>query len=212
MRTRVALALAAALMLLISLAAVGSNMGFKIVIPLTASQTKYIALPYYCTMDGATIESGAAKAANLRNEILAAGASSCTVLWYTGSVWQRYAGGGLGQINFSLQSGEGYQVTCSPGVNLLVVGSHNPSLTVTLAASSTKYTAIPYHTTDSTAAQLRNEILASGASSCTVLWYNGSVWQRYAGGGLGQTNFTVKPGEAVQITCSPGISWMPAHY
>jgi hypothetical protein len=47
MRTRVLLAITALLMAIVSTVAIGSNMGFKISIPLTAGYNNYVSLPYY---------------------------------------------------------------------------------------------------------------------------------------------------------------------
>jgi len=47
MRTRVLLAIAAALILVVGMTAIASNMGFKISIPLTAGYTNFVSLPYY---------------------------------------------------------------------------------------------------------------------------------------------------------------------
>ena len=212
MRTRVVLALSAALMLLISLAAIGSNMGFKITIAMPASVAKYISLPYYVTLDG----NPSPTAANLRNEIVAAagGSAACTVYNWTGTTWQRWSGGGLGQTNFLLTAGTGYQVVAGQACNLVVVGSHNPSATVSLPASVAKYVAPPYHSTDATAAAFRNELIAAagGSAACTVYNWTGTTWQRWSGGGLGQVNFTVAPGTAYQVVLSQATGWTPAHY
>ena len=47
MRTKVLLTVAVVLMLVVSVATIGSNMGFKISIPLTAGYTNCVSLPYY---------------------------------------------------------------------------------------------------------------------------------------------------------------------
>jgi coproporphyrinogen III oxidase len=212
MRTRVALALAAALMLLISLAAVGSNMGFKILITIPANQNIYVAVPYYCTLDGHQVELGSAYAANLRNDITAAGGSNVSVYNFSGTSWQRYSGGGFGQVNFALVSGTGYEVVSGAQANWVVVGSHNPSLVVTIQANQNTYVAPPYHTTSSNAALLRNEILAAGGSSVSLYNFNGTSWQRYSGGGFGQVNFAITPGLAYQVVSGSQATWTPSHY
>lgn len=212
MRTRVILALVAALMLVISTVAIGSNMGFKIVIPLGAGITKYVSLPYYCSLDGVAIEGGTATAANLRNDIMAAGGSSVSVYSWGGTTWQRYSGGGFGQVNFGLQPGNAYQVITASGINWVVVGSHNPSLTLQVQAGVTKYVSLPYHTTETTAATLRNEMIAAGGSSVSVYRWDGATWQRYSGGGFGQVNFGLTPGEGYQVISASAENWTPMHY
>lgn len=207
MKTKIILGIATILILAIALTSAASNMGFKLSMSLAANQSKYISLPYYNSYS-------TQNAATLRNDIIAAGGTGVTVYNYNGSVWQRYAGGGVGQVNFALTPGIGYQVLSTANVsNWVIVGSHNPSTTISFVANQSKYVSVPYHTTSTNAATLRNEIIAVGGTGVTVYNYNGSVWQRYAGGGVGQVNFTLQPGIAYQIlstsNCGP---WTPAHY
>lgn len=220
MRTKVLLTVAVVAMLALGGAVMASNMGFKISIPFTAGQPKYVSVPNYCTVNGVTIEGGTAVAANLRNELITAGsggaAGQTPVYYYTGNAWQRYAGGGIGQVNFTLAPGIGYQCVTTAGINWIVVGSHNPSLSISFTAGQPKYVAVPYHTTSTTAQLLRNELISAGsggaAGQTPVYYYTGNAWQRYAGGGIGQVNFNLAAGNAYQAVTTAGISWTPAHY
>lgn len=207
MKTKIILGIATILILAIALTSGASNMGFKLSMSLVATQAKYISLPYYNSYSTQT-------AAYLRNDIIAAGGTGVNVYNWNGTAWQRYAGGGVGQVNFALSPGIGYQVVSTSDVsNWVIVGSHNPSTTISFTATQAKYVSVPYHTTSTNAATLRNEIIAVGGTGVNVYNWNGTAWQRYAGGGVGQVNFTLQPGIAYQIVstsdCGP---WTPAHY
>jgi hypothetical protein len=203
MRTKVLLVLAALLMAIVSTVAIGSNMGFKISIPLTGGQAKFVSLPYYSSF---------ADAGALRNDLIAAGAGSVTLYNFTGTTWQSYSGGGLGQVNFPLVAGNAYQVSVSTTTTWVVVGSHNPGAAVAITGGQAKYVSIPYHTTATNASTLRNELIAAGAGSVTLYNYTGTTWQQYSGGGLGQVDFALVPGNGYQASCSTSVSWTPAHY
>jgi riboflavin biosynthesis pyrimidine reductase len=203
MKRNVLLLLAAVAVLAIGSAAIASNMGFKISIPLTSGVTSFVSIPYYNSYTDA---------ASLRNDINAAISGTATVLAYNGTLWQKYAGGGIGQVNFTITPGQGYQVAPAASGNWIVVGSHNPGLALSFTSGTTNFVSIPYHTTETTAQLLRNEIDAAIGSTVTVLSYNGTLWQKYAGGGIGQVNFNITAGSAVQVASAGSGSWTPAHY
>jgi len=205
MRTRVLLAITALLMAIVSTVAIGSNMGFKIAIPFTSGQTKFVSIPYYNSYTNAD---------SLRNDINASIGGTCTVYRYNGTVWQRWAGGGLGQVNFTITPGEAYRVLPAATGTWVVVGSHNPSMSFSFTAGATQFISVPYHTTATDASSLRNEINAATGTTVTLYNYNGTVWQRWAGGGLGQVNFLVTPGQALRVLPAGNsvTSWTPAHY
>jgi hypothetical protein len=203
MKRNVLLVLAAVAVLAIGSAAIASNMGFKISIPLTAGTNSYVSIPYYNSYTDA---------ASLRNDINAAISGTATVYAYNGTLWQRYAGGGFGQVNFTITPGQGYGVLPAASGNWIVVGSHNPSLALSFTAGTNSYVSVPYHTTATTAQLLRNEIDAAIGSTVTLYNYNGTLWQRYAGGGFGQVNFNLTAGSAVGVLPAGSGSWTPAHY
>jgi hypothetical protein len=208
MKRNVLLVLAAVAVLAIGSAAIASNMGFKISIPLTAGQTKFISLPFYNSYTDA---------ASLRNDVILAGGTSVEVDDWTGTAWQKYSGGGFGQVNFLITTGttgKGYGVGSAAAVsNWIVVGSHNPGLGISLTAGQTKFVSVPYHTTDTTAAMLRNEIITAGGTSVEVDDWTGTAWQKYSGGGFGQVNFNLTAGKAIGIGSAASVaSWVPAHY
>ncbi len=203
MKRNVLLVLAAVAVLVIGTAAIASNMGFKISIPLASGVTSFVSIPYYNQYTDA---------ASLRNDINASIASTATVYAYNGTAWQRYAGGGIGQVNFTITPGQGYEVAPAASGNWIVVGSHNPSLALAFTSGVTSFVSVPYHTTETTAQLLRNEIDAAIGSTVTVYSYNGTAWQRYAGGGIGQVNFNITAGNAVEVAPAGSGSWTPAHY
>ena len=105
----------------------------------------------------------------------------------------------------------GHQPMQDPATgNWIVVGSHNPGLALTLTAGYLNYVSVPYHTTATNAATLRNEINTAIGSTVTLTSYNGSIWQRYAGGGIGQVNFNLTAGSAVGVLPVGSGSWTPA--
>lgn len=207
MKTKIIIGIVAILIFAIGLATMSSNMGFKLSQSLAANVSKYVALPFYNSLATQTAQ-------YLRMDVINAGGAGVQVYNYNGSVWQRYAGGGIGQYNFAITPGIGYQVVSTGDVsNWVIVGSHNPTTTLSLAANVSKYIAVPYHTTSATAQYLRMEVIAAGGAGVQVYNYNGSVWQRYAGGGIGQYNFNVVPGTAYQVVSTGDVaSWTPAHY
>jgi hypothetical protein len=207
MKTKVILGVVTILILAIALTSGASNMGFKLSMSLQTSVAKFISLPYYNSYSTQT-------AAYLRNDVIAAGGTGVEVYNWNGSVWQKYAGGGIGQVNFALEKGIGYEVKTTNDVsNWVIVGSHDPSVTISFSTSVAKFVSVPYHTTSGTAAYLRNEIISAGGTGVEVYNWNGSVWQKYAGGGIGQVNFSITPGISIEVkTTNDVTSWTPAHY
>ena len=98
MRTRVLLATAAVLMLIVGTVAIGSNMGFKISIPLTAGGApNFVSLPYY---NNYTTDN------TMYSDI-----TNCTQVtrWdNANAAWQDYLGGRTSLFNIT--PGEGYIV------------------------------------------------------------------------------------------------------
>jgi hypothetical protein len=99
-------------------------------------------------------------------------------------------------------------VKVSTGVNWIVVGSHNPSLAISLTAGgASNWVSVPYHTTATNAATLFNDI-----ANCTLVgrWNIPTrSYQNWVGAG---TNFNLTPGEAVLVKVNAGVSWTPSHY
>lgn len=193
MRTKVVLALAAGLMLIISTAAIGSNVGFKIAIPLKAGWNNYVSLPFYNSYTNA---------ASILADIT--GATKVSRWDNASNSFQSWTGLGT---NFSVTPGEAYIVTVSANTTWVVVGSHNPSLALSMTAGYNNYVSVPYHTTATNASTLLSQIPNGTKVS---RWDNASnSFQSWTGLG---TNFTLTPGEGVIVTVSGSAGWTPAHY
>jgi hypothetical protein len=99
-------------------------------------------------------------------------------------------------------------VKVSTGVNWIVVGSHNPSLAISLTAGgASNWVSVPYHTTATNAATLFNSI-----ANCTQVgrWNIPTrTYQSWVGAG---TNFNLTAGEAVVVKVNTGVTWTPSHY
>ena len=209
MRTRVLLAITALLMAIVSTVAIGSNMGFKIAIPLindgNSTTANWVSLPYYNSYtDAASVKAdiGAnfAKITRWDN-------TSHTYKSYTSSL-----------NNFTITPGEGYNITTLDGTGTtiwIVVGSHDPTKVISLLndgnSTTANWTSIPYHTTSVNAAAIKAEIGANFAK--ITRWDNTSHTYKSYTNSL--NNFTITPGEAYNITTLDGTgttSWTPAHY
>jgi hypothetical protein len=195
MKRNVLLLLAAVAVLAIGSAAIASNMGFKIAIPLTTGYVNFVSLPYYnsYTNDNA-MYSDIPACTGVKRYNNATGA------------WQSYTGGRTSLFNIT--AGEAYAVTVSSSGNWIVVGSHNPGLALTLTTGYVNFVSVPYHTTAT-----NDNALYSQITGCTgVKRYNNATgaWQSYTGGRTSLFNITA--GEGYVITVSGTTSWTPAHY
>jgi len=194
MRTKVLLSVAAALMLIISLVAVGSNMGFKISIPLAAGgANNWVSIPFYNSYTNAS---------GIFTDV-----TNCSQVsrWDNTIGFQTWTGRGT---NFNTTAGEAYLVKVSVANNWIVVGSHNPGLAVSLSAGGdSNWVSVPYHTTATNASTLFTQI--SNASQVSR-WDNPTgLMQTWTGRG---TNFNLAAGEGVLVKVSVANSWTPAHY
>jgi hypothetical protein len=193
MKRNVLLVLAAVAVLTIGSAAIASNMGFKISIPLTAGYQNFVSLPYYNSYTNDN---------SMYSDIPA-----CTSVnrYLNGTGWQNYTGGRTSLFNIT--AGEAYTVTVSASGNWIVVGSHNPSLALTLTAGYQNFVSVPYHTTAT-----NDNALYSQITGCTSVnrYLNGTGWQNYTGGRTSLFNITA--GEGYTVTVSGTTSWTPAHY
>lgn len=212
MKTRFFLGIATISILSISIAMFSSNMAFKLKMNLDANVVKYISLPYRSSITTAEL---------LRNKIIAAGGGDVTVSNWDGRQWESWAGG-KDDVNFDITPGLGLKVVTTQDVdNWLIVGSHDQDVSISFKAVGTKYVSLPYHSTSTTAAELRNEIMASAGYSIPyppnivqVYNWNGNSWQCWSGGGFyGWINFPIEPGVAYKVSTQIDITrWVPAHY
>lgn len=193
MKNRVLLVGAAVVILLIGSAAIASNMGFKISIPLAASgANNWVSIPYYNSYTDAT-------------SIYTDAVASQVSRWdNTAGALQTWTGRGT---NFAVTPGEAYLLKVTTAKNWIVVGSHNPSLAISLVASgANNWVSVPYHKTATDASTLYTEAAASQVSR----WDNtAGALQTWTGRG---TNFTLTAGEGILMKVTTNKNWTPAHY
>lgn len=203
---------------LVSGSLVASNMGFKLNYPLQGAGagsldgTNSIALPF-------NAQSGITTAAALKSDIeTSTGVSVVNIqqLLKADNSFQAYTGA-RGSVDFPLNAGEGYRVRMSADANYIVVGSHDPSLSVSLTGpgagslDGTNEYAYPYHSTATTASELRNEIGAGTVVNVQQLLKSDNSFQAYTGA-RGSVDFPLVPGEAYRIRVNADVSFAPAHY
>lgn len=203
---------------LVSGSLVASNMGFKLNYPLQGAGagsldgTNTIALPF-------NPQSGITTASALKNDITASTGVAVTnvqKLLKANNSFQAYTGA-RGSVDFPLVAGEGYRVRMVADANYIVVGSHDPSLSVSLTAAGagsldgTNEYAYPYHSTATNASQLRNEIGAGVVINVQKLLKANNSFQAYTGA-RGSVDFPLVPGEAYRIRVNTNVAFTPAHY
>ncbi len=118
--------------------------------------------------------------------------------------------------NFNLAAGEGYFVTMSADVNYIAVGSHGPTVQVSLdqpsggASIGANLYAPPYHQTASTAQELINDIGSTNVVNVQRYIESSNSYQtRDSASG---PNFNLLPGEAYFVTMSTTVLYTPSHY
>lgn len=197
----------------VALLAVGalfaSNMGFKINYQLlagtnagSANGTNSLALPF-------NAQTGITDAATLYNDIGSAVVNNIQMYVESSNGIDVYPG-----VNFSITPGEGYFVNVGTDTDYIVVGSHDPSLSISLepgtdpnSANGTSFIAYPYHSTATTASQLYNEIGSTVVSNIQQYIESTGAIALYPG-----TDFPLVPGEAYYIKVNATQSWTPSHY
>jgi hypothetical protein len=195
MKRNVLLVLAAVAVLAIGSAAIASNMGFKISIPLTTGYQNFVSLPYY---NSYTTDN------SMYSDIPAC--TSVNRYDNASTTWQNYQGGRSSLFNIT--AGEAYTVTVSTSGNWIVVGSHNPSLALTLTTGYQNFVSVPYHTTATNDNALYSQI--TGCTSVNRYDNASTTWQNYQGGRSSLFNITA--GEGYTVTVSGTTAWTPAHY
>jgi len=209
MRTKVVLFVATILMLVIGVAAIASNMGFKIAISLQPGVSNFVSIPYYNSYTDAY---------SLAIDIKGSDSILVTVNRWNKStgVVESWNSNNRGTKNFTIIPGEAYWVSISAAKSSpwIVVGSHNPSLAITVTSGVSNFVSIPYHTTASNAYQLAVEIKGTSGALVTVNRWNSStgVVESWNSNNRGTANFSITPGEGLWVASSASISWVPAHY
>jgi hypothetical protein len=217
MTTRRGLALTVIAMAAIVLAGglMASNMGFKLNYTLQAPQggvslsgTQSLGLPYNAQV-------GLTNAGQLLDDVQAGGVTPVSLQKHNILVDQNDPYPGPGG-NFALTGGQGYLLTVSSSGPYIIVGSHNPALTLTLqgpqvgvSLSGTQRYAHPYHGVAAFAGDLLSEI---GPNAVSVQKHNILVDQNdpYPGPG---GNFALVPGQSYLVTVSATVpGFQPDHY
>jgi hypothetical protein len=215
----VAVAGAAALVLAGGLMA--SNMGFKLNLPLlaqggsSASGTNYIGLPY-------NQQVGMVTARDLFADIALGGAVQLISQHNkTDDSFEVYTfgGGTLPPNGWTLTPGEAYIVKVGADQNYIIVGSHNPGLTISLLGqgagsnSGTNYYTHPYHGVAANARELFTEI---GGSVQIVSTHRPAddafdVYT-FGGGTLPPNGWALQPGKGYIVKVGSDQDIVPAHY
>jgi hypothetical protein len=192
-----------------------SNMGFKLNYPLKAgdlgvtskSGTQTIALPY-------NRQVGIDTARDLFEDMAASGVVVQNIQRFDGATdaTQLYFGG---QPDFNLVAGEGYFVKVGNNKDYIVVGSHDPSLSLTLlpgsdpgSKSGTQMYGHPYHAVSSKASELFAELFPEiqniqrfdRKTDATALYFGG------------QPDFNLVPGEGYLVKVGSSKTFTPEHY
>jgi hypothetical protein len=208
-----------------------SNMGFKLNYPLnktgtggSKSGTNTLSLPYFR-------QTGLNDSIGLIQDIEGGGPPFSKVisvskfLEATDSL-QVYTGrmGSPGAV-FPLTAGEGYRVQMSADVNYIIVGSHDPSLSVSLDAtgagskSGTNDYAPPYNITAATSTDLIKDIEGVAAPPYSKVvsvskFLTGSDSLQVYTGRMGSPGavFNLVPGESYRIQMSVTVPYIASHY
>jgi hypothetical protein len=106
----------------------------------------------------------------------------------------------------------------SAAVDYIIVGSHDPSLAVSLdatgvgSAPGTNFFAYPYHSTAATASDLQNDIGLANVQNVQKFLEDSDGLQVYTGRKGSGPDFTLAPGEAYFVKMSGTVSYVPSHY
>ncbi|MFQ5669725.1 MAG: hypothetical protein ACE5HD_04295 [Acidobacteriota bacterium] len=199
------IAAGAAVSLLVGGLVVGSNMGFKINLPLAPGQIQWISVPYTGSWTNArelvdiltnkTVSSTNPDSTNLQRTLPTSPVSF--------EFWQFNQ---TGAVNFSIQEGEGFAVKPQLGdpTSAIVAGAHDPFQSIPAAgpfvANLLYLISIPYHTTAVNANDILQDLpgqtgtifrLNPGSTPSFDFWQQPTVT-----GGL---NFPVVLGEAYEV-------------
>jgi len=226
MRTKVLLTLAVIAMLLVGTAAIASNMGFKISIPLNAYAAgthtgfNWVALPYFVSYADATA------AWTDISSIAGIGTVTLQQFQENNGTYLIYDGDMMTD-NFTITSGgqlvdaKAILVQVGATRNWVVVGSHSPSMTVPIYAYAAgthtgfNWVSIPYHRTAADATALWTQLAAVTPNTATVTlqqFQESNGTYLIYDGDMMTDNFTVTAGLPVLIQSSANKTWTPAHY
>jgi hypothetical protein len=200
-----------------------SNMGFKLNYTLSgtgssASGTNTLGLPFFR-------QTGLDDSLQLIQDIEQGNAALVTNVQRflkASDGYELYDGTTPGTSPFPLAAAEGYFVKMgATNVNYIVVGSHDPGLTVTLngtgsSASGTNFYSYPYHSTAANAEQLIADIEQGNPALVTNVQRflkASDGYELYDGATPGTTPFPLTPGEAYFIKVGAAdVPYVPSHY
>lgn len=208
-----------------------SNMGFKLNYPLnkpgtngSKSGTNTLSLPYFR-------QTGMNDAFALVQDIEGGGPPFSKVsniskfLESTDSLQVYTCRRGTPGADYALEAGVGYRVQMSGDVNYIVVGSHDPTLSVSLDApgagskSGTNDYAPTYNTTAATAFDLVKDIEGVAAPPFSkvsnisrFLIATDSLQVYTCRRGTPGANFNLVPGESYRIQMSSTVPYIASHY
>jgi hypothetical protein len=193
----------AALALLVGGTAVASNMGFKFVPSIGSNEFFNLSLPWNNNYN---------KANELFNDL---GASVLTKFNADGSVVDWNAGA-QPFSNYDIIAQEAYLVQAAGAIeSSVIVGSHDPNATVSIAGNEFFNYSHPYHSTLTKANELFNDFNSSSASAVSVITkYNadGTVTDWNAGA-QPFANFDLTLGMGVLVQAGDGLSgYVAPHY
>jgi hypothetical protein len=207
------------LLVVLSGTLLASNMGFKLNYNLTNSgtvQTNWVSLPYFYLTAPVTAEMACddigGTCATLGNCIVGHWVEATDTDVY----WSCQTAKGT---PFTITAGEAIYVKVNAPEAWTVVGSHDPSLNISMTNTGTVQTnwiSVPYHTTALNAEDLCDQIGGTCATlgNCIVgHWVETSdtdvYWSCQTAKG---TPFSLTTGEGVYVKVNTPASFIPAHY
>ncbi len=194
--------------LLASGSAFASNMGFKLVYPVSAaaagkSGSNWVSVPYFSNFTTAsTVFADIPGALQVSHYLTAT------------DTYEDYFGGAF-DPNFTVAKGESLLVKVSVTGNWTIVGSHDNAFGVPLSAaaagkSGSNWISLPYHTNKATVSTLFAEIPSVLQISHYLV--ASDTYEDYFGGAF-DPNFNIGIGEGLLLKVSVTTStWVPAHY
>lgn len=186
-----------------------SNMGFKLNYPIvapgggSASGTQTIALPY-------NRQVGIDTASELLADMVGTGVAAIELQRFDAATDSNEAYPGI--ADFTLESGVGYLVRSGNAAPYIIVGSHDPGMTVSwqgpaigVSASGTQRYAHPYHGVAATASQLLAETGAIEIQRFDTATDSNEAYP-------GVADFPLVPGVAYLVRVGSNTNFIPAHY
>jgi hypothetical protein len=128
-------------------------------------------------------------------------------------------GGGVGEIDFPLEPGSGYRVEVNADVDYYLVGSHDPTLTVTLIGADAPGSLTgqnsycpPYNALAGTAGELMHEINQFAGSDAVISvarYVRSTDTLEVYTGFSSATDFAIRPGESYLVRTSETVEYTP---